>query len=304
MTHASVPAVSVIMPCFNGARFIAGTLENLLSQRLQDLEVVVVDDGSTDDSFAIASRFDERVRVFRQPNLGLSAARNVALGHARGRHVQFLDVDDLLESDKLFTHCAWLDTHPETDLVYGGAQAFHGPDHCSPAQITRQSGLEYIARRAGEAGTIFDRLLEENVLAVNAVMARRDFLARVGPFDETLAGNEDWEYWLRCAMSGGRFDFVNAPATDALVRMRAGSVSTNRSLMFQTRFELRLRLASELSDRTARMRNLNRAIWEFKDAGWGGMKQIRSALALAGRMRCAGEIMPVLRGVAQGLGVA
>jgi hypothetical protein len=74
--------------------------------------------------------------------------------------------------------------------------------------------------------------------------------------------------------------------------------------MFQTRFELRLRLASRLSDRAARMRNLNRAIWEFKDAGWGGMKQIRSALALAGRMRSAGEIRPVLRGVAQGLGVA
>src|ERR1051326_5639298 len=98
----SPPLVSIIIPCFNAARWLPATLQSALAQTWPNLEVIVVDDGSTDHSAAIARRYEgDRVRGVVQPNAGAAAARNTGLRHARGEFIQFLDADDLLAPEKI-----------------------------------------------------------------------------------------------------------------------------------------------------------------------------------------------------------
>src|SRR5262249_59293001 len=95
------PTISVVIPCYNGARFLRETLASVLAQTLPPLEVLVIDDGSTDDSGAVAESFGPPVRVIRQPNQGESVARNRGIEEAKGEWVGFLDADDLWNPDKL-----------------------------------------------------------------------------------------------------------------------------------------------------------------------------------------------------------
>lgn len=116
-----VPRVSVIIPCYNTARYVKETIESVLNQTRQDFEIIVVDDGSTDDSHnVIASINDQRIRYHYQPNQGLAAARNTGLALATGEFVAFLDADDFFLPEKLARQIAALDSQPEVGLVAGG----------------------------------------------------------------------------------------------------------------------------------------------------------------------------------------
>src|SRR5262245_25002643 len=120
---------SIIIPCFNGGRWLAEAVRSCLEQTTADLEVIVVDDGSSDDSHAIAARCassDPRVRVIRQTNQGVGAARNTGLAAAVGRYVNFLDADDLFEPEKLEAQGAVLDRNPGIDCVLCDGRAIDG----------------------------------------------------------------------------------------------------------------------------------------------------------------------------------
>ena len=119
-----MPSVSIITPCFNAAPFIAGTVHSVLRQDFTDWEHILVDDGSTDDSLAIArsaAERDPRFRVFSQPNGGMAFSRNVGFSRAadESRYLLFLDADDILEPHALSTLLRYLEQHPQVGLVYG-----------------------------------------------------------------------------------------------------------------------------------------------------------------------------------------
>src|SRR5207302_5302976 len=134
MPHDSAsdrPRVSVIVPSYNYAHFLPQTLRNVQSQSCADWECIVVDDGSTDNTAECVQNFaktDARIRYVRQPNRGLSAARNTGLRHCRGDYVQFLDADDWIESHKLEKQADYLDRNPRVDLVYGSMRYFPDAD--------------------------------------------------------------------------------------------------------------------------------------------------------------------------------
>src|SRR5918993_3371746 len=111
------PLVTVVIPCYNQAHFLGEAIESVLSQSYPNFEVVVVDDGSTDDTSEVASRYPQKVRLIRQENRGLAGARNTGIGHARGEYLVFLDADDRLLPEALEAGGRELEAHPECAFV-------------------------------------------------------------------------------------------------------------------------------------------------------------------------------------------
>ena len=189
--------VSIIIPAYNQSQYLAAAIKSALAQTYRAIEVLVVDDGSTDDTRQVAASFtDPRVRYIYQDNRGLAAARNTGLRHATGGFVSFLDSDDLFLPEKLALLVAALDEQPALGLVAGEAVLID--EHGEPL------------------GEVFERpipaepsdLLLGNPLHVGAVVVRREWQERAGFFDESLRSYEDWDMWLRLARAGCRMGWV------------------------------------------------------------------------------------------------
>ena len=183
MSNMDAPRVSVLIPCYNAGVFLAQAIQSVLAQTFQDFEIVVVDDGSTDDSAAVAKGFDA-VRYVCKPHSGISATRNMAIAQAKGEFLAFLDADDLWHPEKLQKQVAHLDANPQCQLVHCHAKNFFdGPQE----QMTlRQKQLM-------EANL-------ENYMASSCI--RRTVFEKYGSFREDLAVGEDTHWIARLRAAG------------------------------------------------------------------------------------------------------
>ena len=195
------PLVSVVIPTYNRATLLARALDSALAQTLSDFEVLVVDDGSTDETEAVVRGCgDDRVRYLRQPtNQGVSAARNRGLQEARGPFIAFLDSDDVWFPHKLDAQVTRFRELPEdVGLLYGGVENEYDQG---------QRELQMPSHR----GDLYATLLVRNVIhGTSGVMIRRDVVTTVGFFDEEIPAIEDYDYWLRAS----RFfevDYIEEP---------------------------------------------------------------------------------------------
>lgn len=175
----SLPLISVIMPVYNGERFLAGALHNVFAQNYHPLEVIVVDDGSTDGSAAIAATFGEQIRYLYQPNAGPAVARNTGLALARGEFIAFLDVDDLWPPGKLHFQMQYLQQNPALQLIWGYTQTVRLP---CPSQ------------RDLEPQTLFPPSL---LPLVGSTLFHKAMLTAVAPFDPLLRMSEDVDWFMR-----------------------------------------------------------------------------------------------------------
>jgi glycosyltransferase involved in cell wall biosynthesis len=213
------PKVSVIVPTYNRADLLPQTLASVLSQSYGDFELLVVDDGSTDDtSQVIAAISDARVVSLRQEHSGLPAVgRNTGIRQAAGIYIAFLDSDDLWLPDKLTRQVAWMDDHPGVGLSYTNCYRFVD----DPANHERTPLLQPHEMLSGYA---FDQLYGWPKIPNLTVMIRSAVVAVVGYFDEDprLKSNEDYEFWLRIA---ARYPIDHLAAPLALYREHAGGIS-------------------------------------------------------------------------------
>ena len=182
------PLVTVVIPCYNQAHFLGEAIESVLSQSYQRYEIVVVDDGSTDNTSEVASHYPpEKVRLIRQENRGLSAARNAGLGQSRGEYVVFLDADDRLLPEALEVGVRELEAHPECAFVSGGFR-YVGADG-SPFTNRKQSCPDK---------EHYLEMLRGSYLGMHATyMYRRSIFESVGAFDTSLKFCEDSDLHLR-----------------------------------------------------------------------------------------------------------
>jgi glycosyltransferase involved in cell wall biosynthesis len=189
--------VSVITPAYNAAAFLAQTIESCLAQTYPHLEMLIVDDGSTDDTAAIVQRYcgDDRIRFFQTPNRGTSSARNVALSQARGSLIACLDSDDLWFPNYLERQLAILSTHPSADIVTANSINLGGHQNGQPFW-PRSDTVRPIS--------MLEIIVREDAVAIFSVF-RRSVIDRIGLFNEAYRGNEDYEFWLRAAATGFRF---------------------------------------------------------------------------------------------------
>ncbi len=209
------PGVSVVIPACNAGQFIAEAIDSVLAQTFTDFEVIVVDDGSTDDTREVVARFtDPRLRYVYQDHAGVSAARNAGIRRAQGRYIAFLDADDWWLPEKLALQVQLLESRPEVGLVYCGAYRV-------------RNGRIISKFRARYRGDVFEPLLvrgNEKVMAgsASAVIIRKECLEQVGGFDEDCFAAEDWEMWLRLA---AQYEFDCVP--DCLVAVRFHEENTS-----------------------------------------------------------------------------
>jgi glycosyltransferase involved in cell wall biosynthesis len=185
----NTPSVSVVIPTFNSGRLVAEAVASALAQTVVPAEVIVVDDGSTDDTPERLAPYAGRVRYIRQENRGVSAARNRGVAEARGEFVAFLDADDVWHPRKWELQLRAFDRLPGLGMI--GAQPFDWPASVFPSL----PGAD--APRVTPVG--WRDLVVKNYLTTSSVVVRRDVLERAGRFDTALQGPEDRDLWLRVA---------------------------------------------------------------------------------------------------------
>jgi len=194
--------VSIIIPAYNQSHYLGEAIQSVLDQSYTELEIFVVDDGSTDDTPQVAQSFgDRRIHYLYQENRGLSAARNTGIRNSNGEYLSFLDSDDKFLPDKLAILVDELESHPEICLAAGQAILIdeNGQSIGKPFDKPIPSDLR--------------KLLIGNPLHVGSVILRRDCQERVGYFDEGLRSYEDWDMWLRLAKAGFQMRWVPRPVS-------------------------------------------------------------------------------------------
>jgi len=208
--------VSIIIPCYNGEAYLQEAIESALSQTYQPVEVIVVDDGSTDRSPEIAQKFP--VRYIRQPNRGLTKSRNLGVRKSRGSYVVFLDADDRLKPDAIKTGLRVLAEHPECAMAVG--------DHIFVSHEGRQIAG---SRKECLPASHYEALLKSNFIEmISTVLFRRSVLEDVGGFDTRLRVAEDYELYLRIARD---YPICCHSTVVAEYRMHQANASHNSALM-------------------------------------------------------------------------
>lgn len=181
--------ISVIVPTYNRAHFVAEAIESILAQTYRDYEIVVIDDGSTDDTVSVVDRFAEHVTFLQQPHSGIPAVtRNTGLRWATGEYIAFLDSDDLFLPPRLERHVAVLDSRPALEWTYSDVVYFC-EDGSEAGTLLRPSFTP--------AGWVFPHQIVDNFIGTCSLTVRRRCLESVGYFDETPGLVEDYELCLR-----------------------------------------------------------------------------------------------------------
>jgi glycosyltransferase involved in cell wall biosynthesis len=200
--------IAVVIPAYNRARHIASALESVLAQTRAPAEIIVVDDGSTDDTAAVAQSFG--ANVLRQSNAGVSAARNTGVRIARSPWIAFLDSDDLWAPNKLEMQWEALEACPEIGMVFSDFSYFDDATGKTMGTTKLLSEAHYagvVRRRTGWASfscepNSFGRALAQGLFtSVETMIVRRDLLLSLGIFDTDLRSAEDWELFLRLAVA-------------------------------------------------------------------------------------------------------
>ena len=222
------PVVSVVMPVYNGERYLRESIESALAQTYPNLEVIVVDDGSTDRTHEILADFTGRIQVVRnEVCCGNAAARNSGIAAAGGTWVAVLDADDLWEPEKIEEQVRIADN---ADVVYTNVQNFGECDH-----IGRYS----FDGRTLPQGDVFAELVRINFITHSSVLIRRSTLLNVGGYNVEFRSCSDWDLFLRIARNGGQFCGTEQPLTH--YRWHRQSISKN----YHRSHEDRLRVVTD-----------------------------------------------------------
>lgn len=277
-----VVSVSVVIPAYNAGRTIHETLMSARAQTHRGLEIIIVDDGSTDDTTAIAARHaaeDPRVSLIRQPNAGVAAARNAGIAAASGEFVALLDADDLWESTKIERQLAvFAESGPRVALVYTWF-----------ALIDARSRVIKLGPRIDHEGDVLDALAYYNFIGNgSAPLVRRSAIEEVGGFDTTLRarggqGCEDWKLYFQIAE---RHHFALVPEALTGYRHTSDNMSSDGRQMLRSRdlgIADLLPRHPELEHRFREGRNrLSRALFH-RSIGRGRIGEIASLAAAIGR---------------------
>lgn len=269
----ATPLVSVIVPVYNYADFIGQTLESVRAQTYGHWECWVVDDDSTDATPQVVARYaarDGRIRYLHQKNARQAAAKNTGLRDCAGEYIQFLDADDLIEPEKFAKQVEFLEREPDVDIVYGGVQYFRTENTAERLYSMTEDNLPWMPQVSGAGGEVLEALVRDNIMVINSPLVRRGVVEEVGPFDAELPPAEDWDYWLRCALAGARFQFADIEGTLALVRMHPASSSQDRWRMYRAGLLIRQKLAAAIKDE--QIHELNRRL-RAKDEGEFGIME-------------------------------
>jgi glycosyltransferase involved in cell wall biosynthesis len=248
--------VSVVIPTYNRSRIIRGAVESVLAQSYDRIQIVIADDGSSDDTRRIVEGYGKRVTYVRQANAGVSAARNLGIRHTRGEFIAFLDSDDSWQPWKIEAQIAALRSHSDAGIVWTDMTAIDDSGQLVDARYLRVMYAAYhkvlieqlldqvdtLAALSGNApadiasapvrkGDLYSAILLGNLIHTSTVLFRRSWLERTGGFDESFArAGEDYEFYIRLC-SAGPAVFIDAAST--LYRTGAADQLTRPAMMLE-----------------------------------------------------------------------
>jgi glycosyltransferase involved in cell wall biosynthesis len=278
-----MPGVTVVMPAYNVEQYIAAAIESVLAQTFCDFELLVVDDGATDGTAAIAESFvrrDSRVRLLQKTNGGLSSARNAALRRSTAPAIAILDSDDLWDPRFLEAQIELLAKRPDVDIVSGNARNLGGSAHARPARPFPDPRPD---------PGLLEILADEEAIFIMSVFRRRVYEV-VGEFDETMRSNEDYDYWIRAAIAGFRFARNDRPL--GWYRRRDDSLSASDARMLRGIVRVYAKAAPLLSGNPEAIRIVESQIARFETERFAA--EARDAIR-AGDFQVARERLNVLR---------
>jgi glycosyltransferase involved in cell wall biosynthesis len=307
-----MPNVSVIIPTYNRAYILPEAVESVLSQTYADFELIIVDDGSTDETASMVGGFgDQRIRFFQHDrNRGVAAARNTGLAEAQGVFVAFFDSDDIWMAEKLSVQIAFLEGHPEVGGVFSDLVWVSG-DRKVQSMLRTYPGFSRLLReRQREIDVVFSQhaiyacLLEEMPVKLQATTLRRDRVWEAGPFEESWRSGEDWEFLLRFSRANA-LGYVDCALT-VLRTMPDSTLGRHKKLDAQFLMELFIAEKQKLRREPDAIAAVRRGIaqhtrelgWQYLNEGdrrsalvayWRGFAHSRDFKLFA---RCAGSMLP------------
>lgn len=256
--------VTTVIPAYNSEQYIAEAIDSVVAQRGVAAEIVVVDDGSTDETRSIVQSYGDRVRLLSQENRGPAAARNYGTSVARGEWIAFLDSDDAWLPEKLARQLALVDR--TVGMVYTDRRNF------GDIGRVRERGSQSFTLWEGD---IFEPLLLSNFITTSSALIRKDWFDRLGGFDEELMVCEDWDLWLRFAAAGGIARVCREPLTR--YRWSESSATNNQLRMCEGRvrvLERALASACAAALPAAEVRRARASVW--KCSAWHAAEWRRS----------------------------
>ncbi len=217
--------VSVIIPAYNQAQYINYAIDSVIAQSYNKWECVIVDDGSTDTTRKIIHSYAHPgIKYVHQQNQGLSAARNTGIASAQGEFLSFLDSDDGFKPDNLMLLVSEMNNYPGLALIAGRS-----------IMIDDNNQLIDQKFKQGISGESY-QLLFENPINIGNVLLRRSWQEKIGLFDTKLRSYEDWDYWLRLAIAGGKIASIPEPVS--YYRFHGDQMTRNASQMTKASFEV------------------------------------------------------------------
>jgi len=280
---AGAPLVSIVIPTYDCRRWLGEAIDSALTQTYPHCEIIVVDDGSTDGTGQwVQAYYGDRIRYFWQEHAGVARARNLGLVEAKGEYIQFLDADDLLLPNKIAEHVRFLDSHPNYGVVYCEQLCFRNDN---PADT-----FEWVYKKRFQSGKILLALIDSGLFCPLAALIRRSVIDRVGQFDETLASNEDWDFFLRLAHAGVEFYYL--PGKPLALYRAHGAMRSGKALLHtQSGVQALKKLESAIADPEACHRlGLEASIgrWQYfygralvhNGRRWQGIRKVLQSLTL------------------------
>ena len=218
----SAPTISIIIPTYNAEDTILKTVESVQQQTFSDIEIILINDGSTDRTLELLQNIkDKRLKVFSYENGGLSVARNRGIFHATGEFISFIDADDLWTPDKLELQLAALQQHSEAGVAYSWTTSF----------IDGREESIFPYKPVFFAGNVYDKLLVNNIISNGSnILVRKQAIESAGEFDPTFKSCEDWDFYIRLA---AKWHFVLVPKHQIFYRQSSNAMTSKVEVMEQ-----------------------------------------------------------------------
>ncbi len=257
------PLISIIIPAYNAEKYITQALESALEQTYTNIEIIIVDDGSTDTTAEIIKekyQNDARVKLISQKNAGVAVVRNNGIRVAQGEYIAFLDADDYYLPTKIEREIEFLQNHPEFDITYCNMKHFYDDN----------TGVLYQHQGGRPSGNVFENLLDGFFGQLNTVLIPKKIFEDIGMFDERFRDSEEWDLFLRFAKAGCTFGFLD----EDLVRIRINRSSLSR---FENQWKMKVHNTQVFEELNASMTDTDRKKYEMPKR----LAKLRFILALA-----------------------